>query len=41
MVLEVPMQAAEAVAPGSIPRRALDAATEFFYALFRAAIQRL
>jgi D-alanyl-D-alanine carboxypeptidase (penicillin-binding protein 5/6) len=41
MVLEVPLQAAESVQPGNIPRRALDAATELFYALFRAGIQRL
>jgi D-alanyl-D-alanine carboxypeptidase (penicillin-binding protein 5/6) len=41
MVLEVPLQAAEPVEPGTIPRRALDAATELFYALFRAGIQRL
>ena len=41
MVLEVPLQASEPVAQGNIPRRAFDAATEFFYALFRAGIQRL
>jgi len=41
MVLEIPLQAAEPAEPGSIPRRALDAATELFYALFRAGIQRL
>jgi len=41
MVLEVPLQAAEPVGQGNIPRRALDAATELFYALFRAGIQRL
>jgi D-alanyl-D-alanine carboxypeptidase (penicillin-binding protein 5/6) len=41
MVLEVPLQAAEPVQPGNIPRRALDAVTEMFYGLFRAGIQRL
>jgi D-alanyl-D-alanine carboxypeptidase (penicillin-binding protein 5/6) len=41
MVLEVPLQAAEPVEQGTIPQRALDAATELFYALFRAGIQRL
>ncbi|MCC6889919.1 MAG: D-alanyl-D-alanine carboxypeptidase [Hyphomicrobiales bacterium] len=41
MVLELPLQAAEAVSVGSVPRRALDAATEFVYALVRAGLQRL
>jgi D-alanyl-D-alanine carboxypeptidase (penicillin-binding protein 5/6) len=41
MVLEVPLQAADARGEGSIPRRALDAATEFVIALFRAGLQRL
>ena len=41
MVLEVPLQAADPVQKGSIARRALDATTELFYALFRAGIQRL
>jgi D-alanyl-D-alanine carboxypeptidase (penicillin-binding protein 5/6) len=41
MVLEVPLQAADAVGEGSIPRRALDAATEFVIALFRAGLQKL
>jgi D-alanyl-D-alanine carboxypeptidase (penicillin-binding protein 5/6) len=41
MVLEVPLQAAEPVAQGSIPRRAFDAATEAMIALFRAGLQRL
>jgi D-alanyl-D-alanine carboxypeptidase (penicillin-binding protein 5/6) len=41
MVLEVPLQAAEAVEQGSVPRRALDAATEMIIALFRAGLQRL
>jgi D-alanyl-D-alanine carboxypeptidase (penicillin-binding protein 5/6) len=41
MVLEVPLQTAEPVQQGSIPRRAFDATTELFYALFRAGIQRL
>jgi serine-type D-Ala-D-Ala carboxypeptidase (penicillin-binding protein 5/6) len=41
MALEVPLQAAEPMEQGSLPRRALDAVTEFFYALFRAGLQRL
>jgi D-alanyl-D-alanine carboxypeptidase (penicillin-binding protein 5/6) len=41
LVLEVPLQAAESVGTGNLPRRALDAATELFIALFRAGIQRL
>jgi D-alanyl-D-alanine carboxypeptidase (penicillin-binding protein 5/6) len=41
MVLEVPLQAAEGMQQGSIPRRAFDATTELLYALFRAGIQRL
>jgi D-alanyl-D-alanine carboxypeptidase (penicillin-binding protein 5/6) len=41
MVLEVPLQAAEAVGQGTIPRRALDAATEMIIAVFRAGLQRL
>jgi D-alanyl-D-alanine carboxypeptidase (penicillin-binding protein 5/6) len=41
MVLEVPLQAAEDKDTGSVPRRALDAATEFVIALFRAGLQRL
>ena len=41
MVLEVPLQAAEPVEQGALPRRALDAVTELFYGLFRAGIQRL
>jgi D-alanyl-D-alanine carboxypeptidase (penicillin-binding protein 5/6) len=40
-VLEVPLQAAEAVGQGTIPRRALDAATELIIAVFRAGLQRL
>jgi D-alanyl-D-alanine carboxypeptidase (penicillin-binding protein 5/6) len=41
MVLEVPLQAADAKPEGSVPWRALDAATEMFIALFRAGLQRL
>jgi D-alanyl-D-alanine carboxypeptidase (penicillin-binding protein 5/6) len=41
MALEVPLQAAEPVEQGALPRRALDAVTELFYGLFRAGIQRL
>jgi serine-type D-Ala-D-Ala carboxypeptidase (penicillin-binding protein 5/6) len=41
MALEVPLQAAESVEQGALPRRALDAVTELFYGLFRAGIQRL
>lgn len=41
MALEVPLQAGEPVEQGSLPRRALDAVSEFFYALFRAGLQRL
>jgi D-alanyl-D-alanine carboxypeptidase (penicillin-binding protein 5/6) len=41
MVLEVPLQAAEAVGQGNVPQRALDAATEMFIALVRAGLQRL
>ena len=41
LALEVPLQAAEPVAQGALPRRALDAVTELFYGLFRAGIQRL
>ena len=41
VVLEVPLQAAEPVEQGGVPRRALDAVSELFYGLFRAGIQRL
>ncbi len=41
VVLEVPLQAAEPVEQGGLPRQALDAVTELFYGLFRAGIQRL
>ena len=41
LALEVPLQAAEPVQQGTLPRRALDAVTELFYGLFRAGIQRL
>jgi D-alanyl-D-alanine carboxypeptidase (penicillin-binding protein 5/6) len=41
MALEVPLQAAEPMEQGSVPWRALDAVSEFFYALFRAGLQRL
>jgi serine-type D-Ala-D-Ala carboxypeptidase (penicillin-binding protein 5/6) len=41
MALEVPLQAAESVETGNLTRRAFDAATELFIALFRAGIQRL
>lgn len=41
VVLEVPLQAAEPVEQGGLPRRAIDAVTELFYGLFRAGVQRL
>ena len=41
VVLEVPLQAAESVGKGSMPQRALDAASEFVLGLFRAGFQRL
>jgi D-alanyl-D-alanine carboxypeptidase (penicillin-binding protein 5/6) len=41
MVLEVPLQAAESVERGGIPRRAFDAVTELVIGLVRAGIQRL
>ncbi|MBX9776687.1 MAG: D-alanyl-D-alanine carboxypeptidase [Xanthobacteraceae bacterium] len=41
VVLEVPLQAAEPLEQGGLPRRALDAVVELFYGLFRAGIQRL
>ena len=41
VVLEVPLEAAESVATGSMPRRAFDAATELVLGLFRAGFKRL
>ena len=41
LVLEVPLQAAEDVATGSMSRRAFDAAMELVLGLFRAGLQRL
>ena len=41
MALEVPLQASEGVETGNLTRRAFDAATELFIALFRASVQRL
>jgi serine-type D-Ala-D-Ala carboxypeptidase (penicillin-binding protein 5/6) len=41
VVLEVPLQAAEPVEQGALPRQALDAVSELLYGLFRAGIQRL
>jgi len=41
VVLEVPLQAAESVGAGSMPQRALDAASELVLGLFRAGFQRL
>jgi D-alanyl-D-alanine carboxypeptidase (penicillin-binding protein 5/6) len=40
-VLEVPVQASEGVAAGSISRRALDAASELVINLFRSATKRI
>jgi D-alanyl-D-alanine carboxypeptidase (penicillin-binding protein 5/6) len=40
-VLEVPVQATQNVAEGSIPRRALDAASELVINLFRSAAKRI
>jgi len=40
-VLEVPVQASEGVAAGSISRRALDAASELVINLFRSAVKRI
>jgi len=40
VALEVPLQAADSVPAGSMPRRAFDAATELVIGLFRAGIQR-
>ena len=41
MALEVPLEAAADVGPGTLPRRAWDAATELFIGLFRAGIRKL
>jgi D-alanyl-D-alanine carboxypeptidase (penicillin-binding protein 5/6) len=41
LVLEVPLQATEAVGTGSMSRRAFDAATELVLGVFRAGLQRL
>jgi D-alanyl-D-alanine carboxypeptidase (penicillin-binding protein 5/6) len=41
VVLEVPLEAAEDVAVGNIPRRAFDAVSEMVIGLFRAGIQWL
>jgi D-alanyl-D-alanine carboxypeptidase (penicillin-binding protein 5/6) len=40
-VLEVPVQASESVAAGSLSRRALDAASELVINLFRSATKRI
>jgi len=41
VVLEVPLEASEAVGRGSLPQRAFDAATELVINLFRAGVQKL
>jgi D-alanyl-D-alanine carboxypeptidase (penicillin-binding protein 5/6) len=41
LALELPLQAAEDVGPGSMPQRAMDAATEMMIGLFRAGVDRL
>ena len=41
LALEVPLKAAEDVGPGSMPQRAIDAATELMIGLFRAGVDRL
>ena len=41
LALEVPLKAAEDVGPGSMPQRAMDAATELMIGLFRAGVDRL
>src|ERR1700677_1200993 len=40
LALEVPLQAADDVGPGSMSRRAMDAATELMIGLFRAGVNR-
>jgi serine-type D-Ala-D-Ala carboxypeptidase (penicillin-binding protein 5/6) len=41
LALEVPLQAAEDVGPGSMSHRAMDAATEMMIGLFHAGVDRL
>src|ERR1700728_2231694 len=41
LALEVPLQAADDVGPGSMTRRAMDGATELMIGLFRAGVNRL
>ena len=41
LALEVPLQAAEDVETGNLPRRAFDAVTEIFINLFRAGVARI
>ena len=41
VVLEVPLRAGESVARGGLPRRALDAATEFVIGLFLSGTKRI
>jgi len=41
LALEVPLTAAEDIGPGSLSRRAMDAATELMIGLFRAGVDRL
>jgi D-alanyl-D-alanine carboxypeptidase (penicillin-binding protein 5/6) len=41
LALEVPLTAAEDVAPGGMSRRAVDAATELMIGLFRAGVNKL
>jgi D-alanyl-D-alanine carboxypeptidase (penicillin-binding protein 5/6) len=41
LALEVPLRAAEDVAPGSMSQRAMDAVTELMIGLFRAGVDRL
>jgi serine-type D-Ala-D-Ala carboxypeptidase (penicillin-binding protein 5/6) len=41
LALEVPLQAGEDVGPGTLPRRAFDAATELIIGLFRAGFRQL
>jgi hypothetical protein len=40
-VLEVPLHAAQGVARGGLPRRALDAAAEFVIGLFLSGAKRI
>ena len=41
LVLQVPLKAAESMAKGNMPQRAMDAVTEMVIALFRAGAERL